>query len=245
MLDEPWLATSAPIGYYNSQNKEWRASGAGVFITDGTYIWYVTALHVINDTSNPFVLIKKNDGTLTLVDLKSFHINSGQEWLVDKDNDLAASLFPMQSNFKIKAIPFNLQMKSIDVLPSMDCYSIGCPYTLTGFDIESNIHCVQKGIISGIDNKHGRIYVTVPTFPGNSGGPLLIWKQPMQTGGSLQLGPVVFLGGIISEYCLIHDDEELAPPFHLGVVIPSEKIQALVESKKATQLKQKALQSSK
>src|SRR5690348_9048314 len=112
----------------------------------------------------------------------------------------------------------------------MTCYSVGYPYSHVGFDNERVNPCVLDGIISGIDDQKKRIYVTVPTFPGNSGGPLFIWKPPISTNGSVNLGEqIVYLGGIISNYILISSEqnqssEVLLPPVHLGEVISSDAI---------------------
>jgi hypothetical protein len=247
MLDNDWLLTCAPLGIFDSKNQSWKALGAGVFIYDEPFIWYVTANHLIasNSHSSIQILINHAETGHCLIDMQALHKMHKMEWAIDKKNDLAATLFPSDPNFLLKAIKFSSFMHSKDMIPSMVCYSIGCPHSLVGFDIEKIIPCVQDGIISGIDSKQGRVYVTVPTFPGNSGGPLFVWKQPIQSNGNFSLGgSVVYLGGIITQYALVNGENKEKnptppPPLHLGIVIPTENIQNLLNSSKSQALKQK------
>lgn len=252
MLDKDLLSTCAPLGTLCSKTNEWRARGAGVFIFDDPFIWYVTAEHLTaNKESHPIhILINHAKSKQYLVNIDSLHKQHKMDWIVDKKNDLAATLFPADPNFELKAINFSLFMNSKEMLPSMSCYSVGCPYNLAGFDMERVNPCVLDGIISGIDRQRGRIWVTVPTFPGNSGGPLFVWKQPIQANGDVNLGrTVAHLGGIISEYVLVGDgnsetDNRMClPPLHLGVVIPTESIQALLNTEEALGLKKRTMKS--
>lgn len=246
MLDKDWLLTCAPLGAFDLEKQSWRALGAGVFIYDNPFIWYVTANHIIAENSDTplLVLINHAKEKRNLIDLgavqKQYQIN----WLIDEKNDLAATLFPTNQDFMLRAIEFSFFMDSKNMLPSMICYSVGCPYNLMGFDMEKITPCVLDGIISGIDPKEGRVYVTVPTFPGNSGGPLFIWKQPIAPNGSLNLTtPVVYLGGIISQYAVVSNgsqpNHDNSPSLHLGIVIPSEAIQRLLTSSASQILKEK------
>lgn len=246
MLNKDWLSTCAPLGIFDSNTKAWKAIGAGVFIYDDPYIWYVTALHLIKD-KEPFstqVLVNHTNGKHCLVDIGSLHKQHNVNWIIDNNHDLAATLFPSNPNFNLKAISKDYFFQSKDLLPSMRCYSVGCPYSLSGFDIENMTTCVLDGIISGVDSKQHRVYVTVPTFPGNSGGPIFVWKEPIQANGGLEIGdPTVYLGGIITEYALIgcETSQEMSelrlPSLHLGVVIPSEAILALLNETQAKELK--------
>ncbi len=248
MLDNNWLITSAPLGGYDSKNQSWKAFGSGVFIFDKPFIWYVTANHIVKRKSTlPIhVLINHAKTKYHLINIESMHSQNEIDWIVDEENDLAATLFPLNPDFNIKAIGFPFFQSSQDLLQSMICYTVGCPYGMAGFDIDRNNQYVLDGIISFVERKKNRIYVTVPTFPGNSGGPLFVWKQPIQPDGSLTVGSkVVFLGGIISKYVLISNGSEqdnpcpALPPMHLGEVIPSELIKNLLTSQKSFALKEK------
>src|SRR3984957_13513154 len=165
MLDNDWLATCAPLGAYDSNNHSWKALGSGVFIYDDPFIWYVTANHIIKEKSDfPIhILINHAKTKHHLIDIESMHAQNKIDWIIDEQNDIAATLFPSNTDFIIKAISFSYFLSSKIMLPSMNCYTVGCPYGIAGFDVDKIIPCVLDGIISGIDTKKNRIYVTVPT----------------------------------------------------------------------------------
>lgn len=245
MLDKYWLSTCAPLGVFDSTTQVWKALGAGVFVYDDPFIWYITAYHLIKDKGNlPIhVLVNHAKANRYLVDIDSLHNQHKIDWLIDNKNDLAATLFPVDPSFVIKAISSSSFMSSKEMIPSMKCYSVGCPYSLAGFDMEKVNPCVLDGIVSGIDTKQLRVYVTVPTFPGNSGGPLFVWKDPIQPNGVNLGSSVLYLGGIISEYILVGNgttektSQMDLPPLHLGVVISSEAILDLLQNANAIDLK--------
>lgn len=251
MLDKDWLATCAPIGTFNPVEKIWRAAGAGVFIYQPPYIWYVTAHHVIDHKQDPSfcVLINHSQGERFLMDIRALHAQHAIHWVIDKENDIAATLFPVAPHFEIKAIEFAYFLPSTQLLPSMKCYSVGCPYaTFVEHDANRVMPYVLDGIISGVDLQQRCIYTTAPTFPGNSGGPLFIWKDPSLPNGSITVGEqIVYFGGIISQYVLISHKETSKgvlplPPLHLGKAIPAEAIQMLLQSSEAKKVQQKIKQ---
>lgn len=238
MLESHWLLTCAPMGIFDDQNKCWKALGTGVFVYDDPFIWYVTANHFFkNKNLNFSVLIGHKKENKCLVDISALHQKLQIGWLIDEKNDLAATLFPSDENFMLKAIDLNFFMSTKEMAPTMSCYSISFPYSLANFDVENIVPFVQKGIISSINNKLERIYVTVPIFPGNSGGPIFVNKQPHSVQD-------IGFGGIISDLATIDngDAEKLsAVPQQVGIVIPSEHVQKLLHSEKACQLKQRNL----
>lgn len=246
MLDSDWLATCAPLGAYDSKNQAWKALGVGVFIYDEPFIWFITAHHIIKEKSDfPIhILINHAKTKHHLINIESMHLQNQIDWIIDEENDIAAALFPSDADFLIKSIRFPLFLSSKDIVPSMNCYTVGYPYNIAGFDVDGIISCVLKGIISAIDKRKNRIYVTVPTFPGNSGGPLFISKRSIHDESPTLDGNVVFLGGIIDQYILvgnaIEQNNHLSiPAMHLGVVIPSELIIKLLTSAQASILKEK------
>lgn len=211
-----------------------------MFIFDEPYIWYVTAEHILKESHKVYVYVNHQKTNRYLVDISSLHKQHGIEWVIDEKQDLAATLFPSDPDFKIKAISFPTFLKSEELIPSMTCYSVGCPYGLAGFDMNNITPCVLDGIVSGIDTIHNRIYVTVPTFPGNSGGPLFVWKEPIKPNGDAKFSEqILYFGGIISEYALVGngisgENYQSSPPsMHLGVVIPAESISNLLQSEQA------------
>lgn len=248
MLDEDWLSTCAPLGILDASCDQWKAIGAGVFVFDDPFIWYVTANHLIKEAGDEsiFVLINHKKVQKSLVNINSLHQQHKLNWLIDEGNDLAATPFPADVDFALKAVSFPSFLTSNDMLPTMSCYSVGCPYSLAGFDIEKVNPFVLGGIISNLDRQAKKVYVTVPTFPGNSGGPLFVWKQPIKANGDVVLGnPVVYLGGVIIQYVVVASmtppptSQQACPPLHLGVVVPSEFIHDLLHNADAKKLKNK------
>lgn len=247
MLDEDWLSTCAPLGILDTSFNQWKAIGAGVFVFDDPFIWYVTANHILKEIGDEsiFVLVNHKKMQKSLVNISSLHKQHKLNWLIDESNDLAATPFPADTNFAFKAVSAPSFLSSSYMLPSMVCYSIGCPYSLAGFDIEKVNPFVLNGIISNLDKQAKKIYVTVPTFPGNSGGPLFVWNSPIKPNGDVSLGnPVVYLGGIITGYVLVASStspisQAACPPLHLGVVVPSEIIHDLLHNVEAKNLKNK------
>jgi hypothetical protein len=130
-------------------------------------------------------------------------------------------------------------------MPAMKCYSIGCPYSLIGYDVQKVMPYVQDGIISAIDEKKSRIYVTVPTFPGNNGGPLIVQNElTQQSRTGFTNGAMIYFGGIFSETISVSNGYQnnqniSVPSLYLGVVISSEVIQKFLNAAKAKKLMEK------
>src|SRR5665647_1246746 len=98
MLDKDWLSTCAPLGILDPTNQTWKALGAGVFVYDDPFIWYVTAYHSIKGNVPIHVLINHSKENQYLVNVESLHKQHKMDWLIDQDNDLAATLFPADPN---------------------------------------------------------------------------------------------------------------------------------------------------
>jgi hypothetical protein len=95
---------------------------------------------------------------------------------------------------------------------------------------------VLSGIIAGVNSGTNRIYTSTPTFPGNSGGPLIVIRSPFLPEGGMTIGKTVLLAGIMLESMLIPPQKQgdaPMPALHLGVAAPTDAILGLLDSEDA------------
>ena len=246
MLEKEWLLTCAPIGSLEKTRQSWKSIATGVFVYDNPFIWYVTSCQQVckNNDTPLYLLLRHKKLHQILFDISPMHKQENLDWVFDEENNIAATLFPADPNFELKAIGFESFLASKDMLPAMNCYSVSYPYFLAELDAEKVNPCVLGGIISRIDES-SKIYVTTPIFPDNYGSPLFIWKSPFNSNNSIVLGnPAIYFGGIMTETILAqaNDDKSSTPPFqsiNLGVISSSELIQKLLSSSKALSQKKR------
>lgn len=236
MLSRDWLKAFLPIGVLK-QPDNWISVGAGVLFSQPPVLWFVTTAHVVdNQGSNHLaILVGRKDRGVHVVDLTDLHRRTGTSWQWDRQHDLAITLMPVMSDFDIKAVDQNVCLSVRDAVPSMQCYTVGCPYGQLGFDPTSVTPLVQDGIIAGVDEPKNHLYITAPTFPGNSGGPLIAVRSPITPGGGMIIGkPVVFFAGVVRQYAVVRPDvPELPnnlPGLHLGIATSSDAVISLIES---------------
>jgi S1-C subfamily serine protease len=141
----------------------------------------------------------------------------------------------MSREIEIKSIPVQLCLPFKDLLPSMPCFTIGCPYGLHGVDKQRSTPLVLDGVISGVDPEAKRIYTSTPTFPGNSGGPLIAVRGSVSNDGRQMIigrSPVL-LAGIMLETRLVFspDPAVQTPPLHLGFAVPMDAVISLLDAK--------------
>jgi S1-C subfamily serine protease len=127
-----------------------------------------------------------------------------------------------------------------EIIPSMLSFTVGCPYGLPGVDPQQATPLVLHGAISGVNRESRKIYTSAPTFPGNSGGPLLVVRPPFDPSGrTIMVGsPTVLLAGIMLESALLSSPipGDKIPPLHLGVAAPIEAVFTLLDSPQAQEL---------
>lgn len=239
MLNRDWLSAFASIGVLKD-SKDWIPIGAGVFFQTPPVIWIVTANHVIKDAGKHSIAILVGHQTekIATVNITSIQSKFKFGWIRDEEGDLAASVVPLLPELTIKAVTKKLCKKLKDISPSMSCYTVGCPYGIRGFEHENPTPLVLDGIVAGVDSRKGIIYTSAPTFPGNSGGPLVVEEKPYDPSGkNMVIGrPTLLLGGIVIKWCLVSEEESdlnKLPPLHLGLVTPSDRILKLLGSEKA------------
>lgn len=238
MLSKEWLSAFAPVGGLRDDNL-WAAFGACVFFHKPPVLWMVTARHVVEKVGQKAltVLVTRSSGEgVIVVEVGKIMAEHGLAWVQDEVNDLAAALMPMSSEFGIKAVTSENCQPMTELLPSMPCFTVGCPYGLHGLNPEKATPLVLDGIISGVDPGSRKVYTSAPTFPGNSGGPLIAGRLPYDAVGTLVAGrPTVLLAGIMLETKLLHapDSANRIPPLHLGVAAPVDAVLALLDSEQA------------
>jgi len=136
MLSTEWLSAFAPVGVFQREGL-WAACGAGVFFQKSPLLWLVTADHVIDSVGPQAVSVLVNQAPgkpVTAVDVGGTLDRHGFTWVRDKTNDLAAAPMPVSPDFQLKAVTPDVCLPLAEVLPSMPCFFVGCPYGLRGFD---------------------------------------------------------------------------------------------------------------
>jgi hypothetical protein len=238
MLSTEWLSAFAPVGGLRDDD-QWAAFGACVFFHKPPLLWMVTARHVVEKVGQRAltVLVTRSSGQgVIVVQVGEILRNHGFSWVEDDANDLAAAPMPSSPDLGLKAVTPQNCLRMAELVPSMPCFTVGCPYGLYGVDPHRATPLVLDGIISGVDSVSRKVYTSAPTFPGNSGGPLIAVRSPFSPEGAINAGlPTVLFAGIMLETRLLHapDPTSRIPPLHLGVAAPADAILALFDSEQA------------
>lgn len=231
MLNQEWLQAFLPIG--TLKGNRWTAIGAGFLFLDEPIVWLVTAKHVIRTAGESAVgvLIGRRNGGVELVNVTDFHQAHDLWWHEHEGADVAIGLMPQNPDWSMKAVGRDLCLPIDEALPSLVCYTVGCPYGLRGLDPTRATPLVLDGIIAGTNSTRREIYATTPTFPGNSGGPLLVLKTPFNPSGGLVVGQqIMHVGGVMIQTSLLPDPEDSGiPPLHLGVALSMEVVLELLD----------------
>ena len=240
MLSSEWLSTVVQLGVLSSPDR-WTATGAGIFVNNEPVLWLVTARHLVQP--DLVAMLTRDVGGRAFFPLQVMLEDFDLEWVEDESRDLAALVVPVLPKARMKAIDRTNMLDVEDLVPSMPAYAIGCPYGIDGLDPSTATPLVMDGIIAGKDDASGRIFTTAATYPGNSGGPLIVIRSPINPAGGLEVGrPTVFLAGVILSFATAIQPAERddAPPLHLGVAQTCRDILGLLESSKAREMEEKA-----
>jgi hypothetical protein len=241
MLDREWLKTFAPFGIIQPSG-QWLPTGACVFVDYGGVAWCITAGHIFGRAvDTPVGCLVPIDGQLTVVALSDVYQKmSGIGWILEPASDLAVGPMPMQPGMDIHSIGFDRCLQLQDVHPSMPCVIAGQTYGLPGIDAVKPTPILLDGIIAGIDLPTQRVFLSVPMFPGNNGGPIIAYLAPLQAGDSTQLGvSAAFLAGIVTETLVIprqHTDVIAQTPMHLGSGASIDAVKNLLFGAEATRM---------
>lgn len=248
MLSPEFLNTVVPLGLLGSDGS-FKPLGSGVLIERHGLSWLVTARHVKDAAeekarqAGQFVLVgttkELEQFPMDLVGTASQH---DLQWLqTDVEQDLAAIPIPLSPEWVHRTIPADLCLPSDGVIPSMPCYTVGIPYGFASADPGRITPLVLDGVISGVDPAQGRLYISAPTFRGNSGGPAFVYRSPFNVGGGLTVGkPTVLFAGIVIQQMLVSggpsDGGGVSPPLHLGVVRHAERVLRLLDGPEASEI---------
>jgi len=241
MLDQNWLRTFAPFGVV-PQSSQWQPTGACVFIGLGKMIWCVTAGHVVRGAGalhvGCIVSIGGNQTVVLLSDI--YRERPGLRWIYNDQSDLAAGPMPMPAGIEIRSIGFENFLDQKDLLPSMTCFTAGQPYGIPGVSPDKATPLILDGIIAGVDLPNKRLFISVPTFPGNSGGPIIVYRNPVNAAGGMTVGrPTLFLAGIVTETVMVPNnqpDKKHIPALHLGAGATVDAIRELLTSLEAQEV---------
>jgi hypothetical protein len=246
MLSPEWLSAVAPVGATVAPNA-WAAFGACTFFNRHRVLWLVTANHVVNSIGNAalsvFVGRQPPDG-VAVIEVGKILADNGLDWVRNTEGDLAAAPMPVTAeplSLGIKWIGADACLELGKLSPSLPCVTIGCPFGLPGVDLTRSTPLVLGGIIAGVDPHTRRVYTSAPTFPGNSGGPLVVMQSPYkEIGGGIQFvmgggRRTTLLAGIMLEMHLVWppNPDDRTPPLHLGVAAPTDAIISLLDSEPA------------
>lgn len=235
MLSTEWLNAFAPVGFFREEHA-WGPVGAGVFFLKPPFLWLVTANHVVEAAGQDAlsVLVTRSSGdAVTVVEVGRTLADHDLAWVRDDGNDLAAAPMAVSPDLQIKAVSRESCLPFQDLVPSMPCFALGCPYGLRGVNPQRATPLVLDGVISGIDPTSRRIFTSVPAFPGNSGGPLIAVRSPFDPGGCLTVGRrTVLFAGVMLQSALISPGAPAfqTPPLHLGVAVPADAVFELLDS---------------
>jgi hypothetical protein len=234
MLSAEWLETVAPVGRFLPPGG-WAAHGAGVFLHKPPLVWLVTANHVVNSIGEAAVsaLVSRAAGGVTVVEVGTILAAHNFSWIRDEANDLAAAPMPVSDEVRIKALPAEFCLPFGSVIPSMTAYTIGCPYGLYGVNPQQATPLLLDGVIAGVNPISNRVYTSARTFPGNSGGPLVVVRSPFTPEGTMSVGrQTVLLAGVMLETVLLESPKtgDKTPPLHMGVAAPTDAILAMLDS---------------
>lgn len=219
----------------------WRPAGACVFVRHEV-IWCVTAAHIIRKAQTLgvgcVVGVGESQTAMNLTDI--YRRTPGLDWVIDSKTDIAVAPMPVAPGIQIRAIDFQDCLEQRDVLPSMPCLTAGQPYGIPGVVEGRATPIILSGVIAGMDPENRRIFISVPTFPGNSGGPIIVQPEPYTATGTLNVGrPTVLLAGVVTETVMVADDQprpQRIPALHLGAGASFDAIKALIQSTDAQRM---------
>lgn len=245
MLSPDFLNTAVPLGLLGTDGA-FKPLGSGVLVTRHELSWLVTARHVMKagarDSSGEFVLVGTTKSSEQFpMDLRKIAGENDIEWVESgEEEDLTAIPVPLSQDWIHRTIPESLCLIGKDVIPSMPCYTLGIPYGLGTLSPGRITPLVLDGVVSGIDQDQGLLYISAPTFKGNSGGPAFVYRSPFNTAGGLTVGsPPILFAGLVIQQMLVRgapstsDPTISSPPLHLGVVRTAERVLSLLDTEAA------------
>lgn len=245
MLNAEWLSCFAAVGVVEADEAKlarWRPTGAGVFVSAHGVTWLVTADHVIPAEPAPRVAVRVDIlGRSTLVRVWEAHNKVfGLGWVRDPGRDLAACVLPEPRGVRLKTVSPSLWAPLDLELTTLRCLTGGFGLGVPGLDPTHTL--VFDGIVAGVDRPARRIYLTAPTYPGNSGGPLFVERPPSDPASSATFGSAtILLAGVVQSSTHI-DVPVHERPLSLGLAAHIQQVSELLDGPKNSALSSKAQQ---
>src|SRR5262249_22810120 len=142
------LNAFAPVGALQSDNL-WAAFGACVFFRKTSSLWMVTANHVVEKVGQQAVtvLVTRASGEgVIVVEVGKILNHHKLTWLQDRVNDLAAAPMPASPELGIRTMTPENCLTLAKLVPSMPCFTVGCPYGLYGVNPQRATPLVLDGV---------------------------------------------------------------------------------------------------
>lgn len=211
----------------------WVPQGAGVLLVEPPVVWLVTLRSVVEvmSKSSCHAWVARQNGA-GLLDLGRAQEALGLGWIVHAGQDLAATLFPMEPSFEVKAFSASQCTLCDDLLAMQPAFSVGCMY---GHDVANPgfpVPAVYDGVVSCGQTGCAKVYTTAMMFPHNAGGPFLLASQ---------YGSQVSLAGLMAGNVVLADADPRALPVRVGSVIAIDVAWELLRSDAATAMRQRAI----
>lgn len=211
-----WLNAFVPLGSYGDES--WSPAGAGVLIVDLPVVWLVTSKSLVQQAAEqqaPLAAFLSREEGGAILDLGESQAASGLGWIEHEDLDLAATLFPVNPAWKIKAFAQQQCAPAAELHALLPVCSLVCPYGLA--PTERPQPFVLTGTISHVSGP--LLYTSAPLLAQNRGAPLVLGSG---LGGKIQLA------GILTQSLLVPEPDPRVPPVRLSVAVGMEEVWSLV-----------------
>jgi len=176
-----------------------RPIGSGALLRFEKYLFVVTAKHVVENISDPLILINDVKGRIKGYKTSNFTSEFGFEWRYhsDKEVDLAAIRFGYEKDVDdVKVIPPNMFNEFSNVEEGDDVFFMGFPLGLT--NLNKLTPAIRQGCVSlKLDSEIiiGKMRYAPKTIiidgqvsSGNSGSP--VFRKPVIEYHTRKLGPL-------------------------------------------------------
>jgi hypothetical protein len=199
--NQDWLSAILPLGRLDDER--WTPIGACVLVTEGSLVWLLTAGSVLDHASGVHIGVLVGDGAQSsLFDLTAAQEGHGLSWLRHERLDLAATLFPVDPAWGVKAFSASTCLPARDACPLLTAATVVFPYEIVGPESRPPA-LVLDGVISGVSPDV--LFSNAPVAPNCAGGPLLVVTAPPSLGGA------VLLGGIVTGETTLREKSGMVP----------------------------------
>ena len=223
-----WLSAFIPLGTYGEQ--AWTPVGAGVLIVDLPVVWLVTAKSIVHGAgATPLAAFLKAGEGSAILDLSESHTASGLSWLEHASLDLAATLFPINPAWEVKAFSQQQCAPAEELRPLLPVCSLGCPYGTIASPRPAPI--LLAGALAQVAAPH--LHATAPLLPLNQGAPLILASG---VGGAIQLA------GILTRTLIVPEPDPRVPPVRLSEAVAMEAVWDLVRGEAALAQRKRAVE---